>query len=88
MLVGMKTAISIPDDLFEAAEQVRLQTGTSRSALYAAAIRSYLEAGRGGTRQAGSWAGRFRVNETEEEAIGSDPEVIAAFDASVETEDL
>ncbi len=38
----MKTAISLPDDLFEAAEQAARRLGLSRSALYARAIREYL----------------------------------------------
>ncbi len=43
----MKTAISIPDDVFEAAEQLARRLGTSRSELYTAAIRTYLEHHRG-----------------------------------------
>jgi metal-responsive CopG/Arc/MetJ family transcriptional regulator len=38
----MKTAISIPDPLFAAAEAVARQLGLSRSALYARALRRYL----------------------------------------------
>lgn len=38
----MKTAISIPDDTFEAAERLARQRGLSRSELYAAAVREYL----------------------------------------------
>jgi metal-responsive CopG/Arc/MetJ family transcriptional regulator len=40
----MKTAISIPDPLFEAAEQYAQEKGLSRSELYAKAIQHYLEA--------------------------------------------
>ncbi|MEO1133072.1 MAG: ChpI protein [Cyanobacteria bacterium J06639_1] len=40
----MKTAISIPDPLFEAAEQFAQQSGMSRSQLYANAIQEYLHA--------------------------------------------
>ena len=39
----MKTAVSIPDDLFEAAEQIRDQLGISRSELYARALRAVVE---------------------------------------------
>jgi metal-responsive CopG/Arc/MetJ family transcriptional regulator len=39
----MKTAISLPDPLFEAAEQLARQLGKSRSQLYAEALRAYLE---------------------------------------------
>ena len=43
----MKTAISIPDDVFEAAERLARRLGKSRSELYTAAIRTYLERHRG-----------------------------------------
>ena len=39
----MKTAISLPDPLFEAAERLAQQLGKSRSQLYAEALRAYLE---------------------------------------------
>lgn len=38
----MKTAISIPDDLFVSAEHVARRLGLSRSELYATALREYL----------------------------------------------
>ena len=38
----MKTAISLPDDLFEAAERLASRRGLSRSAIYALALREYL----------------------------------------------
>jgi metal-responsive CopG/Arc/MetJ family transcriptional regulator len=38
----MKTAISIPDPLFEAAEQFALRMGLSRSELYVVALQEYL----------------------------------------------
>jgi len=40
---SMKTAISIPDEVFEAAEQTAKVLGVSRSELYATAVRDYLE---------------------------------------------
>jgi predicted DNA-binding protein len=40
---AMKTAISLPDPLFEAAERLARQLGKSRSQLYAEALRAYLE---------------------------------------------
>jgi hypothetical protein len=40
----MKTAISIPDDLFQAAEAAAARLGLSRSRLYAEAVAAYLEA--------------------------------------------
>jgi metal-responsive CopG/Arc/MetJ family transcriptional regulator len=39
----MKTAISIPDDLFEAADRVAKRLGLSRSEFYQRAIAKYLE---------------------------------------------
>ena len=38
----MKTAISIPDELFESAERFAKRQGMSRSELYATALRHYL----------------------------------------------
>ncbi len=39
----MKTAISIPDELFESAEQFAQRRGLSRSELYTTALRKYLQ---------------------------------------------
>jgi metal-responsive CopG/Arc/MetJ family transcriptional regulator len=39
----MKTAISLPDPLFSAAEQLSKRLGMSRSKLYATAIARYVE---------------------------------------------
>lgn len=39
----MKTAVSLPDDLFRSAEAEARKLRVSRSQLYAAAIREYLE---------------------------------------------
>ena len=38
----MKTAVSIPDDLFEAVERLAERERKSRSALYVAALREYV----------------------------------------------
>jgi metal-responsive CopG/Arc/MetJ family transcriptional regulator len=38
----MKTAVSIPDDLFEGAERLARQTKRSRSRLFSDALREYL----------------------------------------------
>jgi metal-responsive CopG/Arc/MetJ family transcriptional regulator len=40
----MKTAISIPDDIFEAAEREAERLSMSRSELYATAVREFLKA--------------------------------------------
>ncbi len=39
----MKTAISIPDSLYESAEKLARRLGESRSELYAKAVKSYVE---------------------------------------------
>lgn len=39
----MKTAISLPDPLFEAAEQFAQENGLSRSELFARAVQLYLQ---------------------------------------------
>ena len=39
---GMKTAISIPDDLFQRAEDFAHQKHMTRSALYTAAVKEYI----------------------------------------------
>lgn len=38
----MKTAVSIPDDLFERAEELARRSNKSRSRLYADALRAYV----------------------------------------------
>lgn len=38
----MKTAISVPDDVFEAAEDLAKELGVSRSQLYARAVAEYI----------------------------------------------
>jgi hypothetical protein len=43
----VKTAISIPDPVFEAAEALAQRLGLSRSGLYAAAVAEFVEAHRG-----------------------------------------
>lgn len=40
--LGMKTAISLPDELFESADAFAQRTGRSRSEVYAEALREYL----------------------------------------------
>jgi len=40
--MAMKTAISIPDDVFESADELAQEMGVSRSELYATAVVEYL----------------------------------------------
>ena len=42
----MKTAISVPDDVFEEADRLAEKAGISRSELYVVALRAYLDASR------------------------------------------
>ena len=39
---GMKTAVSVPDDVFERAERLARREGRSRSEVYSAALRDYV----------------------------------------------
>jgi hypothetical protein len=69
ILSGMKTAISIPDPVFEAAERLARRLGKSRSQLYSEAVAQYLE-------QHPSDAVTERLNDvldTEPEADALDP---------------
>lgn len=43
----MKTAISVPDEVFESADELAGELGVSRSALYSAAMAEYLAKHRG-----------------------------------------
>ncbi len=43
ILKPMKTAISVPDDLYRRAEEYAARTGLSRSGVFAAALRRYLD---------------------------------------------
>ena len=43
ILFPVKTAISIPDDVFEGAERIAGELGVSRSELYATAVREFIE---------------------------------------------
>ncbi|MGD2069816.1 MAG: ribbon-helix-helix protein, CopG family [Gemmatimonadota bacterium] len=73
----MKTAISLPDDLFESAEALAERLGMSRSELYATAVAEYLAKHRGEdvTR---------RLNEVyAEEPSGIDPALRSAQARSV-----
>ena len=42
ILKGMKTAVSIPDDVFKGAERLARRTGKSRSQLFSDALREYV----------------------------------------------
>ena len=40
--LGMKTAVSVPDDVFDRAERLARREGRSRSEVYSAALREYV----------------------------------------------
>ena len=73
----MKTAISLPDDLFEAADALAERMGVSRSELYATAVAEYLAKHRGEDVTA-------RLNELySNESSGVDPKLRSAQARSV-----
>lgn len=41
--IGMKTAVSIPDEIFARAEKLARRGGRSRSDVYSAALKEYVE---------------------------------------------
>lgn len=74
---SMKTAISLPDDLFESADALAERLGLSRSELYATAVAEYLAKHRGEDVTA-------RLNEVfGHEASGVDPQLRSAQARSV-----
>ncbi|MFL6259612.1 MAG: CopG family ribbon-helix-helix protein [Thermoanaerobaculia bacterium] len=77
----MKTAVSLPDPLFEAAEELAKRLGISRSELYSNAIAEYLKAHQ---REAVTEA-LNRVYEQEPSSL--DPVVLAIQAASLGEED-
>ena len=76
----MKTAISIPDDLFESADALAAEMGVSRSELYRTAVAEYLAKRRNEDTTA-------RLNEVYREEPGRlAPEIRRAQGRSVSTE--
>jgi metal-responsive CopG/Arc/MetJ family transcriptional regulator len=75
----VKTAISIPDDLFEQAERVAARRGCTRSRLYADALAALIAKERSAPRVFGAWAGKVTVTEGTD-LVGSDPAVLAMFE--------
>lgn len=78
----MKTAISIPDDLFDSAEGTARRLGMSRSELYARALREYLA-------EHGAEGITDRLNEIHggESGSGLDPELAELQRHSLERAD-
>ncbi|MBI1879618.1 MAG: hypothetical protein HYR94_15595 [Chloroflexi bacterium] len=77
----MKTAISIPNPIFEAAEQLAKELGMSRSELYTSAVAAYMETHR-------SEDVTEKLNQVYgEEASTLDPVLLQMQVASVDGED-
>jgi metal-responsive CopG/Arc/MetJ family transcriptional regulator len=77
----MKTAVSLPDPLFEAADELAKRLGISRSEFYATAIAEYLRAHQRET----VTEGLNRIYE--QEPSGLDPGVAAIQSASLGEDD-
>lgn len=63
---GMKTAVSLPNDLFAAAEALAARLGTSRSALYAAALREFVA--RHEPEALAAWVARYNASLADRDA--------------------
>lgn len=81
ILPGMKTAISLPDPLFQEADQLAERLGMSRSELYATALEAYLRT----HREQDVTAALDRVYGTEDSSL--DPVLAALQAASIPRED-
>jgi metal-responsive CopG/Arc/MetJ family transcriptional regulator len=79
----VKTAISIPDSLFSAAERLAKRLGVSRSELYQRAVRSFLEQ----HRAEGVTESLDALYETEGVSSGLDPFIENLQGASIAKED-
>jgi len=77
----MKTAISIPDDVFDAADEMAKRLGMSRSQLYSTAVRRYLDA----HRNCGVTAQLDQIYEYQDSSL--DLRVAEAQTASLDDED-
>ena len=77
----MKTAISIPDDVFDAAEDMARRLGMNRSQLYTTAVREYLDA----HREHGVTSRLDRLYEYQDSRL--DLRIAEAQSASLEEED-
>jgi metal-responsive CopG/Arc/MetJ family transcriptional regulator len=77
----MKTAISIPDEVFVAAEGLAERLGVSRSQLYSSAIAQYIEA----HRSTGVTALLNAVYENDPAEI--DPVILSIQDSSIPVEE-
>jgi predicted transcriptional regulator len=75
----MKTAVSIPDDVFASAERLAQRTNRSRSDIYAAAVREYVARNSGDAVTEAMNSALARVGDT-----GADPFVSLAARKTLE----
>jgi len=79
----MKTAISIPDEIFEKAERTAKKLGVSRSELYAKAIRDFIEH----HRRENLTEKLNEIYSTDESASGLDPHLMSLQTLSLKREE-
>ncbi len=75
----MKTAVSVPDDLFERAERLARRDGYTRSGLYAKALEEFIDRQSPPKRGFGQWTGKVTIAD-DADIVGSDPDVLAMFE--------
>ncbi len=81
--MGMKTAISVPDSMFNAAEELAKRLGISRSEVFQRAMRSFLrEHGHEGITDALN-----AVYASQDERVGLDPVLEYLQGASISSEE-
>lgn len=83
ILILVKTAISIPDSLFNAAEKLAKRLGISRSELFQRAMRSFLE----GHKQESITETLNAVYDKQDDMVGLDPVLEYLQGASVSREE-
>lgn len=79
ILTFVKTAISIPDELFERAERIAARRGCTRSGLYAEALAEFVAREELPPRRFGIWADRVTVADGVD-LVASDPDVLSMFE--------
>ena len=79
----MKTAISIPDSLFDAAEKLAKRLGVSRSELFQRAMRSFLQ----DNNQGGITESLNLLYEKQDDRVGLDPVLEHLQGASIAREE-
>jgi len=83
ILIFVKTAISIPDSLFNAAEKLAKRLGISRSELFQRAMRSFLQ----DNKQEGITESLNMIYEKQDDRVGLDPVLEHLQGASIARED-